>query len=316
MRLVVREPPLRCDVALVEALAAMGEPVTRSALARAFAEKEVTARGRPLRPSTRIEAPIEVDVVLRPPAPLFAEAEALPLSVVYEDEDLLAVDKPAGMVVHASAGHARGTLVNAVLHHLGVSASALPVLPGNEPTRPGIVHRLDKGTSGVMVIAKHERAQAGLAEQFRRHDLHREYLGVVAGIPAWTHQRVETGHARDPADRRRFAPVAGAKRRAVTEVSVREPLHAAASCAFVLHTGRTHQIRMHARHLGHPILADPLYGPARPPRDPRLRAAVLALGRPALHAAVLVLRHPGHGGELRLSAPPPADLRALLAALR
>jgi 23S rRNA pseudouridine1911/1915/1917 synthase len=263
-----------------------------------------------------VDRPLTARVVLRPPAPLRADPQPIPLSVIHEDEDVLVVDKPAGMVVHPSAGHPDGTLVNAVLHHLGVGADALPVLPGNDPTRPGIVHRIDRDTSGVLVVAKHVRAQTHLAAQFAAHDLDRRYVAVVAGTPSWTTKRVETGHARDPADRRRFAPVQGAKRRAISEFSVLERLHDATVVQVRLHTGRTHQIRMHARHLGHPVLADPLYGPARPARDPRRRAAEAALGRHALHAASLSQRHPADDRTVTWTAPLPEDLQRLIAALR
>jgi 23S rRNA pseudouridine1911/1915/1917 synthase len=313
-------PPERCDRALVRALAAAGHVCTRSQLARAFAAGTVVADGgRLLDPGRRVERAMVVSVQLPHPESLRAEPEALPLVVVYEDDDVLVVDKPAGMVVHASLGHARGTLVNAVLHHLGARAAGLPVLPGNDATRPGIVHRLDRGTSGVMVIAKHAAAQEALAGQFRVHALRRRYLGVVEGVPAWDELRVETGHARDPSERRRFAPVEGAKRRAITEIVVVERLHGAAVLAFTLHTGRTHQIRMHARHLGFPILGDALYG--RTPKDPRVRRVVTSqLGgevpRHALHAERLELVPPRGGEAVAWVAPLPAELQALVEGLR
>lgn len=313
---VVLEPAIpseRIDRALVHALEAVGSPCTRSQLARAFEEGAVTSGGRTLKPGHKVERMLEVFVRLPEPVPLRAQAEALPIAVVYEDDDVLVVDKAAGMVVHAGAGHARGTLVNAVLHHLGVEPEALPVLPGNDALRPGIVHRLDRDTSGVMVIAKHMAAQEALARQFRVHALKRRYLGLVDGVPEWDERHVETGHARDPADRRRFAPRDDAKRRAVTEIRVVERLGGAAMLAFTLHTGRTHQIRMHARHLGFPILGDALYG--RAPREATVQAAVRGLTRHALHAELLELRHPS--GELvRWVAPLPPELGALLAALR
>lgn len=324
MRVVLEpaSPPERCDRALVRALAAAGFEVTRSQLSRAFAEGEVTAGGRVLKPAQKVERAIEVFVRLPEPEPLVrAEPEALPLAVIHEDEDLLVVDKAAGMVVHASLGHARGTLVNAVLHHLGVGAEGLPVLEGNDATRPGIVHRLDRDTSGVMVIAKHASAQEALARQFRVHSLRRRYVGIVEGAPAWEEQRVETGHGRDPMDRRRFAPRVGAKRQAITEIRVVERLHEAAVLGFVLHTGRTHQIRMHARYLELPILGDALYG--RAPRDPRVRQAVAehigdgatAVRRHALHAELLELEHPRSGERVCWTAPLPAELRGLVEAL-
>ena len=325
-------PPERCDRALVRALAALGHELTRSQLGWAFSEGEVSSGGRLLKPAQRVERPLEVFVRLPEPRPLArAEPEALPLVVIHEDEDLLVVDKPAGMVVHASLGHERGTLVNAVLHHLGIGAEGLPVLAGNDATRPGIVHRLDRDTSGVMVIAKHAAAQEALARQFRVHSLRRRYLGLVEGVPAWDERRVETGHARDPAERRRFAPRVGAKRQAVTEIRVVERLHEAAMLAFVLHTGRTHQIRMHARYLELPILGDALYG--RVPRDARVRQAVaehiggggpadagggagVGLRRHALHAELLELVHPRGGEPVCWTAPLPAELQALAGALR
>jgi 23S rRNA pseudouridine1911/1915/1917 synthase len=229
---------------------------------------------------------------------------------VHEDADLLVVDKPAGMVVHAGPGHARGTLVNAVLHHLAVDADALPVLPGNDALRPGVVHRLDKDTSGLLVMTKTVAAQEVLARQFRTHSLERAYLGVVLGVPSWTRLRIETGHGRDPGDRRRFAPVEGA-RRAVTQAEVMQPLRGAAVVRFVLQTGRTHQIRMHARHVGHSIAGDALYGHGGRVADPDLRARVEGLGRHALHAAVLGFDDPA-GTRLRFESSLPAELQTLV----
>ncbi len=312
-------PPERCDRALVAALASVGHPCTRSQLGRAFEAGGVSAGGRVLKPSLRVEQELEVFVRLPAPEPLRAEPEALPLVVLHEDDDLLAIDKPAGMVVHASYGHARGTLVNAVLHHLGARAGDLPVLPGNDATRPGIVHRLDRGTSGVMVVAKHAAAAEALARQFRAHALRRRYVGVVEGAPAWDERRVETGHARDPTDRRRFAPQLDARRQAITEIGVVERLCGATVLAFTLHTGRTHQIRMHARYLELPILGDALYG--RVPRDERVRDAAAAhlrgaTPRHALHAELLEIEHPRGGGPLCLTSPLPAGLRRLVEALR
>lgn len=310
VRLWPRSPPQRCDRALVDALQQAGHACTRSQLARAFESGGVTAGGRRLKPSIRVEGPLEVEVVLPRPEPLRAEPEPLPLAVLHEDEDLLVVDKPAGMVVHAGPGHRAGTLVNAVLHHLGVGPDGLPVLPGNDPSRPGIVHRLDRDTSGVLVVAKNVAAQEALAAQFRVHALHRRYVSVVEGLPSWDERRVETGHARDPADRRRFAPIEGARRRARSDVTVQQRLVGAAVLAWTLHTGRTHQIRMHARHLGLPILGDRLYG--RTPRAAKLREAVQGLTRQALHAEQLELRHPRDDRLVRWSASLPPELVALV----
>ncbi len=301
----------RADLAVLAALQRAGVAVTRSALAKAFAAGQVRTGGAPLRPAALVQRPLVVDVALVPVAPLRAEAERIALVIVHEDDDLLVVDKPAGMPVHAGPGHDRGTLVNAVLGHLGVGAEALPVLAGNDATRPGIVHRLDKDTSGLLVVAKHAAAQEHLAAQFRTHTIERAYLGIVHGVPSWETLHVETGHGRDPADRRRFSGDVGG-RRAITDATVQTRLYGAAVVRFTLHTGRTHQIRMHARRLGHPILGDTLYGHV--PADPRVRAAVAELPRHALHAALLGFVHPD-GRRCAWTSALPGELAAIVDAL-
>jgi 23S rRNA pseudouridine1911/1915/1917 synthase len=311
MVIVRVEPGERCDRAVLAALRGEGIELTRAQLQRAFAQGGVTSEGRALDPGKRLSRALEVAVELAAPAPLAAVPEALPLDVVFEDEELLVIDKPAGMVVHASVGHARGTLVGAVLHHLGVLAEALPVLAGNDGVRPGIVHRIDKDTSGLLVVSKTSRAQEVLAAQFRTHAIERSYLGIVLGVPDWSDRRIATSHGRDPADRRRMSPTHG-RRRAVTVATVERALYGAALVRFVLHTGRTHQIRMHARHLGHPIVCDALYGHRI--RDARVRQAAAALGRHALHAATLGFVHPD-GSTRRFVSPLPADMQALVDAL-
>lgn len=302
----------RIDVALVAALERAGMPVSRSRLRKAFDAGLVRADGNALDPSRIVDAPASIELELPELPALKAEPEALPLHVIHEDDLVLVVDKPAPMVVHPSVGHERGTLVGAVLHHLGVEASALPVLPGNDATRPGIVHRLDRDTSGVLVVAKTAVAQTFLARQFEAHTIERSYLAVVDGVPAWKHRAVDTTHARDPMDRRRFAP-GGGGRRALTDFDLLETLDAAAVLRATLHTGRTHQIRMHARFVGHTVYGDPLYG--RPPNDPRRRALWHALPRHALHAEVLAFDHP-RGDRMRFTSPLPGVLVDLIAALR
>jgi 23S rRNA pseudouridine1911/1915/1917 synthase len=303
----------RVDRALVEALAREGHVITRSQLARSFDAGLVRSEGRPLKPGAKLERACEVELELLDADPLaHAFAEAIPLTIVHEDRSLLVIDKPAGMVVHAGPGHARGSLVNAVLHHLGAAQiqASLPVLPGNGPERPGLVHRLDRDTSGLIVVAKTMPALASLAEQLRAHTIERAYLGVVLGDPSWDTLRVETTHGRDPADRRRFSPDHG-ERRAVTNITVLQRLGGQASLlSFVLETGRTHQIRMHARHVGHPIFADALYG--RRPRDARLRTLADELGRHALHAAVLGFDHPDGGARRRFESRLPPELARLI----
>jgi 23S rRNA pseudouridine1911/1915/1917 synthase len=296
----------RLDVALQAALEAQGHPLSRSQLAKVFAEGGVVVAGRPGRPGRVVEGPLEVEVSLPEPVVLVPEPEAIPLAVLWEDDDVLVVDKPAHRVVHAGPGHPRGTLVNAVLHHLGVSAAALPVLPGNDTTRPGIVHRLDRDTSGVMVIAKTEPALRDLHRQFREHRILRRYLGVVEGVPVPAVRRIETPHARDPHDRRRFSSKGPGRRMAITHVEVEQAFGDAALVAFRLETGRTHQIRMHAAESGHPVLGDELYG--RVPSALRLRALVAGLGRQALHAEWLGFSHPKTGEVVRFQAPLPQEL--------
>lgn len=302
---------LRLDAALVAALVRGGQRCSRSQLARAFAAGQVRVAGAPAgKPGRVVDATLEVEVLLESPEPVRAVAEDLPLVVVHEDADLLVIDKPAGMVVHAGPGHESGTLVNAVLHYLGVAAADMPVLPGNDATRPGIVHRLDRDTSGLIVVARNERAQEGLAAQFRVHDLRRRYLGVVWGVPGFVKKSLRTRHGRDPGDRRRFSPHIDEGRAAITHIEVLRPLRDAALLAFRLETGRTHQIRMHCRLLGHPIVADVMYGGNVGP--PTRRAISAALGRHALHAAELGFLHPISGAALDFSSPLPPDLSQLI----
>ncbi|HSK03219.1 MAG TPA: RluA family pseudouridine synthase [Kofleriaceae bacterium] len=292
------------------AIAALVPALSRAAVQRLIEDGRVALNGQPVRkPGQRVRAGDSIEVTVPAPAPIELVPEPIPLAIVFEDADLIVVDKPAGLVVHPAAGHPRGTLVNAILHHcrdLGGIGGAL---------RPGIVHRLDKDTSGVMVVAKTERAHAALAAAFAtKQDLLREYLGITAPPPPAPAGALRTLHGRHPTDRKRFSSRVASGRSAVTHWQVVEPLAAgrAALVRFRLETGRTHQIRVHAADHGWPLLGDPLYG--KPPRE--LRAAGERLGRQALHAAVLELVHPATGARLRFESPLPADLEAALAELR
>jgi 23S rRNA pseudouridine1911/1915/1917 synthase len=211
------------------------------------------------------------------------------------------------MVVHPAQGHPSGTLVNALLFRCDDLAGIGGVL------RPGIVHRLDKGTSGVMVAAKTDRAHAGLSELFARHDIDRRYLAIARGSPPEA-AFYETLHGRDPGDRRRFTTRVSRGKRAATHVRVVERLYRASLVEARLETGRTHQVRLHLAEHGFPILGDEIY--ARPPKEPTLRDIEAALGRPALHAARLGFIHPVTGAALAFDAPPPGDFGAALRALR
>ncbi|HUI99484.1 MAG TPA: RluA family pseudouridine synthase [Usitatibacter sp.] len=283
---------LRLDQALARLLP--GE--SRSRLARLIEEGHVKVDGASAISRRKVKSGESVDVALvARPVDLAARPEAIGLAVVHEDGDLLVIDKPAGLVVHPGSGNWQGTLLNALLHH----APATRHLP-----RAGIVHRLDKDTSGLLVVAKNERAQADLVRQLQEHAVKRTYLALVRGRVA-SAGSVDAPIGRHPVHRTRMAVVAGAKP-AVTHYRVREalPRHTLLECE--LETGRTHQIRVHLASIGHPLEGDPAYGG----RGPRL------LGRQALHAWKLAFRHPASGEAVRFEAPVPADLRALLRELR
>ena len=237
-----------------------------------------------------------------------------PPVALFEDADLVVVDKPAGMVVHPAPGHTRGTLVNALLHHCQDLSGIGGVL------RPGIVHRLDKDTSGVMVVAKSDRAHAALTAAFAAKSrgetggIERSYTAIAAPPPVGEGGTLRTWYGRHPTDRKRFSSKVHGGKLAVTHWTLVERLHGAALLRFVLETGRTHQIRVHASDHGWPLLGDPVYGHRQ--RDERLAAAATALDRQALHAAVLAFAHPVTGARLSFASPLPPDLVATLAALR
>jgi 23S rRNA pseudouridine1911/1915/1917 synthase len=259
---------------------------------------------------TKLREGMRVEATPLPPATTTARPEAIPLAILFEDEHVLVVDKPAGLVVHPAPGHASGTLVNAYLHHVGEGDESDD---DADPVRPGIVHRLDKDTSGVMVIAKTTLAREALVARFAAHDLERAYLGIAIGAHP-EHATYDTLHGRHPHDRKRFSSKVLKGRRAITHVDRVASLHGATLVRCRLETGRTHQIRVHLAEHGYPLLGDPIYG-GRPPRDRRLREAAEALGRQALHAAVLGFPHPITGVPLRFEAPPPADFEAAVRAL-
>jgi 23S rRNA pseudouridine1911/1915/1917 synthase len=297
--------------------------VSRGEAQRWIDRDRVCLEGRPVRPGQRLAAPCTLVVTPLPPLPSSAEPEPIPLAVLFEDDDLVVIDKPAGLVVHPAAGHPSGTLVNALLYRYGAAFAELAAVHAEDegedgatnPTllRPGIVHRLDRGTSGVMVVARTAPARDHLAALFRAHDIDRAYLAIVEGQVA-APITFSTLHGRHPTDRKRFTGRVKLGRRAVTHVEPIEALRGATLVRCRLETGRTHQIRMHLSEAGHPLLGDPLYG--RAPRAEPARSVAHALGRPALHAEVLGFVHPRTGAPLRLSAPPPADLAGALAALR
>ena len=247
-----------------------------------------------------IELPAAVDPVPKP--------EALPLPILYQDEDLIVVDKPAGMVVHPAAGHASGTLVNALLHHV----DDLSGIGGEK--RPGIVHRLDRGTSGLMVVAKHDTAHAELSRQFHDREVEKEYFALVWG-EVQAGRRIDAPIGRDPANRKKMSARARRSREAVTRIVRAEKVRVLTLVQVAIYTGRTHQIRVHLAAIGHPIVGDPLYGGVhrRVPGDLR---AVTHLERPFLHAARLVFKHPRDGRRMEFTSDLPDDLQRVLDDLR
>ncbi len=321
-------PPNRLDRALAEFLPA-GELLSRTRITSLIRGGAVSCGGETASDPSQKAMPGETwRVVLQPPEDSGLVAEDLEIAIVYEDHDLLVVNKAAGMVVHPAKGNWTGTLVNGLLHHCGKQ-----LLGVGDVRRPGIVHRLDKDTSGLLVVAKSERAADSLSRQFEQRTVSRSYLAVVRGCPdsrssfaqypgaaaaKCGFMRIEGDIARHPTNRLKMAVVAGGGRFAATRV---RPVQVFANRAVSLvecrlETGRTHQIRVHLEHVGHPLIGDPLYGTgsrALPASiDDQVRHAVAAFGRQALHAATLAFEHPGTKARREFESPLPEDMVALL----
>ncbi len=313
--------PIRIDLAadvsgrLDSALAQRAPQFSRARLQALMKQGSLTLEGRPVADPSAPAVPGRYLLAVPDPEPAEPASEAIALSVLFEDGHLIVLDKPAGMSVHPAPGSHHGTLVNALLHHCGDSLSGIGGV-----ARPGIVHRLDKNTSGVMVAAKTDAAHRGLSTLFAAHDLDREYLALTRGVPRPRSGAITTLIGRSHRDRKKMAVLAAGGRRAITHYRtarvfgpVGKPLGALVSCR--LETGRTHQIRVHLAHLGAPCLGDPAYGAGAP--APAVRAAMAAAGlrRQALHAAVLGFRHPVTGEALRFETTPPPDMASLAAEL-
>ena len=277
---------------------------SRSHIQRLIKDGRVTGPVASLRPSTAVRAGQVYVVEIPPPAAAEPLPEALPLRIIYEDPDVVVLDKPAGMVVHPAAGHSSGTLVNALLHHV----KDLSGIGGQ--LRPGIVHRLDRGTSGVMVVAKHDRAHQELARQFSDREVDKEYVALVWGV-VQTGRRIDAAIGRDPAHRQKMSTRARRARTAVTRVTFARHYRGVSLVKVAIATGRTHQIRVHLSAIGHPIVGDAVYGGVHRRVAANLRA-VLRLDRPFLHAAHLSFTHPGDGRRVEFDSPLPPDLQAAL----
>jgi 23S rRNA pseudouridine1911/1915/1917 synthase len=309
----------RLDRFLAEAL----PELSRSRLQQLIAAGQVAQDDRRMEDAnTRVKQGDSFAVRLPPPLPATPAPQDIPLTIVHEDDDLIVIDKPAGLVMHPAAGNPDGTLVNALIAHCGTSLSGV----GGE-ARPGIVHRLDKDTSGLVVAAKNDRAMHSLAGQFAHHTVDRAYNAVVWGAPRASRGTIEGDIGRNPFDRKRMAVLRGGGKPARTNYAVLErygdparPFASLLECR--LETGRTHQIRVHLAHLGHPLIGDPTYGRARkPPRaktpaETEAYAAVENFPRQALHAFLLGFKHPTSQKRLRFESRWPADFAALVGHLR
>ena len=308
-------PGVRLDKALAAAFPAL----SRARLQALLAEGAVRRDGQPITSgSAKAQAGLYA-VVMPPVVAATPQPEAIPLTVLFEDADLIVIDKAPGMAAHPAPGCETGTLVNALLAHCGDSLSGIGGV-----ARPGIVHRLDKDTSGVMVAAKSDRAHQGLSALFATHDIERTYIALTRGAPTPEKGRIQTQIGRSSSDRKKMAVLRSGGREAITDYLVQktfgQPAKASASplaarVACTLHTGRTHQIRVHLASKGSPLLGDPVYGSGSPAAPVRAAVAEVGLTRQALHAAVLGFVHPVTGQALRFETAPPEDMQRLEALL-
>jgi len=333
--IIAADPPPRLDKALARDVPEEAS-LSRTRLARLIAEGAVSRAGTALtNPKLKVEEGDEIDISVPEAQDYDVVAQDIPLDIVHEDEDLIVINKPAGMVVHPAPGSPDGTLVNALLHHFGGDLSGI----GGEK-RPGIVHRIDKDTSGLLVVAKSDRAHHGLAAQFEKHSARRSYRALCYGVPSLGDPRlmgskgisnsgngeivITSGLARHKTERQKQAVYFdGQGRHAITRARVLERFGAPEALALVecrLETGRTHQIRVHMAHAGHALIGDPVYGGRRKVSQKAISgeayAAVTGFKRQALHAAELGFVHPGTGEEMLFEADLPEDMAQLLAALR
>ncbi|WP_086608700.1 RluA family pseudouridine synthase [Erythrobacter donghaensis] len=302
------ESPARLDKALAEATG-----LSRARVQGLIDEGRVDVAGKTAASaSAKVAAGMPFRIILAAAMPAAAQAEDIALTIAYEDAHLVVVDKPAGMVVHPAVGNITGTLVNALLHHCRGNLSGI-----NGVARPGIVHRIDKDTSGLLVVAKSDAAHEGLAVQFAAHTVHRRYIAVCAGHPSPAEGTINARVGRSDADRKKMTVLPNNSSRgksAITHYKVIERLDDAAVIECRLETGRTHQVRVHCASIGHPLLGDPAYG--RTPKSLRPVLERLGFARQALHAAELGFVHPVNGENIRFRSDLPADMQELIDQLR
>ncbi len=304
-------PTQRLDAFLAEAL----PDISRAQLKKLIDSRQITCDGAATKASFKLKGGEAIEVMLPPPAPSTALAEAIPLHIIYEDQDLIVINKTAGMVVHPAAGHFHGTLVNALLHHCDDLAGIGGAL------RPGIVHRIDKDTSGVLVVTKNDQAHQHLAAQFHQHSIKRVYLALIHGQLPCHKGTIDQPLGRHPVQRKKFSTKARNSKRAVTHWSVIDVFSQEkfSLIRLQLETGRTHQIRVHLSEAGHPLVGDPLYGrraELNSIKDQQLRTLIRQLPGQALHAHTLGFIHPRTDEYLEFSSDIPAPLRHIIAYLQ
>jgi len=286
---------------------------SRSQIQKAITEGDAAVNERPSKPSYRLRDGDEISIDISPPEPLDAAPEPIALDIVYEDDAIVVINKPAGMVVHPGAGIRSGTLANALVHHFDQLSR------GSGDSRPGIVHRLDAGTSGLIVVARNETAHNNLAQQFMDRSVEKAYITLVYGRVTADEGRFDAAIGRDPKNRVKMAVrPADQGRPALTLFRVVERFEDFTLLEINIKTGRTHQIRVHLSHAKHPVVGDVTYGGGRENmiRDARMKSIVLGLGRPFLHAQRLAFRHPQSGEEMSFESMLPAELQSVLNQLR
>ena len=300
------EAPKRLDIFL----SSHERSVSRSALQRLIVEGRITVNDAVVKPSHKIRSGDRIVLEVPRPEPLELQPEPIPLDIMYEDDAVLVLNKPAGLVVHPAPGHWSGTLVNALLHHFAAPGGSLSTIGGKE--RPGLVHRLDKETSGVMAIAKTDQAHRALAAQFKQHSITREYEALVWGTVKKSDGTIVLAIGRDVKERKKFSARTDRPKDSATGYRVMERLGKLATRVTLLPlTGRTHQIRVHLASLGHPVLGDPTYGGRKV-----CELAGVSIPRVMLHARTLGFNHPVTGIDLLFTAPIPVDMDGVVYALQ